>query len=410
MRPEGSPTAIAAVADTISQSAASIAGARQELKAAAAHPAWTGEAATRFHAGVSTLDTVFATLIEACAVAAKALRTYAAELTRIGYEADFLTEQFARYSIAIDPIGRAVPTRGIHDPVVLDDNLRRYGPAFEAQARSLRAATDHAVAGAIHGVDAARSLLHQHTGLFEYAFGQLIKLPGLANTVYSAYTAAAGTAATAAGALSDRETALRALLKEAERKTSKVRKDRAMAAYRALLQSTDEQRQALRKTVTTSNEVADSLRWSRALSSTVGQAADGKWVPSALARLGKLPVTRSLPLVGTAFTGVQVVQEISQGTSPTKSVTSNLASLAAGSVAAEGAVILATGIGLAAGWPIVAGLAVGTVVAVGVGYAVNAFFETNMGHAIAQSVDHAVGDAVDAVGDAVSGAWRKLFG
>jgi hypothetical protein len=183
-----------------------------------------------------------------------------------------------------------------------------------------------------------------------------------------------------------------------------------LAAYRALLRATEKQRQALRTTVATSDKLADRLRFSRALGTTLGEALDGKGVPTRLAQLGKVPVARSLPVVGTVFTGVQITQEVAEGASPTKSVTSNLASLAVGGVAAEGAVVLATAIGLTAGAPIVAGLAVGTAAAVGVGYAVNAFFETNVGHDIAQSVDHAVGDAVDAVGDAVSGTWRKVFG
>jgi hypothetical protein len=91
-------------------------------------------------------------------------------------------------------------------------------------------------------------MLHDHTTIFEYLHDQFLKLPGLANTMYSAYTAAAGTAATAAGALADKETALQALMKEAERKSSKVRKDRAWAAYKALLEATAEQREALRQT------------------------------------------------------------------------------------------------------------------------------------------------------------------
>lgn len=410
MRPDGSPAAVAGAADTISHGASLTAAARGELTVAAARPAWTGQAASRFQDGVARMEGGFTTLIDASTSAAAALRAYAAELTRLQRKADALADQFAGYGIAIDPAGRAVPTPGLHDPVILDDNLRRHGPLFEDQARSLRHEADQAAADAIHRVDTARSLLHEHTSRSEYLRTQLLSAAGAVNTVYSAYTAPAGTASSAGQRLGELEDELRGLRAYAERKTSKVRASKAWAAYNDALRSSAAQRQALRETAAAGRSIAGRLPLSAELSATVGEAVNGRTLPAGLSRLGRVPVARGLPVVGTALTGVQITADIAGGGSPTKAVTSNLASLAAGSIAAEGAILLATGIGLTAGAPLVAGLAVGTAVAVGVGYAINAFFETKIGHDVAQAVDHAVGDAADAVGDAVSGAWRKVFG
>jgi uncharacterized protein YukE len=410
MRPDGSPALVSDAADAISQAGSHSGAARHELRLAAARPAWTGEAAESFRAGAARMDGTFAALVNASDLAARTLRAYAAELTRLQQDADSLADQFARYGITIDSVGRAAPTPGLHDPVTLDDNLRRYGDLFEDQARGIRIAADRAAAEAINGMDNARALLHERTGAGKYLRDQFTRLTGATNTVYSAYTTAAGTHALVTEEYAKKEGMLRELRKNAERKTSRVRIAKAWAAYYEALHSSAAQRQALRETAAMTGALTERLPFSKELSTTLGQAVRDKSLPGGLSRVAKAPVARGLPVAGTVLTGIQIRQDIAEGSSPTKTITANLASLAAGSVAAEGAVVLATGIGLAAGAPVVAGLVVGTAVAVGVGYAVNAFFETQVGHDIAQTVDHAVGDAADAVGDAVSGAWRRVFG
>jgi hypothetical protein len=410
VRPAGSPTAVVAAADAVSQGASLAAAASNELTLAAARPLWSGDAAEQFRASVARIDEALATLVQASAFAAHALRVYAAELSRLEREADSLAHKFAGYGIAIDAMGWAIPTPGVHDPEALDDNLRRYGQTFEDQARALRHAADTAAAVAIRDIDNARALLHEHTSFWKYLRSQFLEPFNFANTIQSTYSSSAATYATVSAALHKRETQLSALRKEAERKTSKSRAARAWARYRALLDATAKERLNLSEAAADSKAIAQKLPHSSRLSASFGQVAAGKSVPAGLARIGSAPAVRSLPVVGTALTAVQTGREISAGESPTKVITTNAASLVAGSIAAEVAVGIVAGATVIAGAPIIVGIAAGTLVAVGVGYAVNQFFETEIGHDVAQTIDHAVGGAADAVGDAVTSGWRKLFG
>jgi len=410
MRPDGSPSAVADAADTISHGASLTAAARSELTVAASRPAWTGRAADRFQDGVARMEGSFTTLIDASTSAAAALRAYAAELTRLQRTADTLADQFAGYGIAIDPVGRAVPTPGLHDPVTLDDNLRRHGPLFEDQARTLRREADQAAADAIRAVDTARSLLHARDGGLEALRRQFTDMPNAIGVGVSAYTAAAATYEKAVELLNELDVKLSAMEKDALRKTSPARRLKLMLRYQAEAARTAGFREALDETAELSGRFARHSPGAGSMKLDLGTLAKNEHMPGVLRGVASSKALRSVPLVGVGLTGWQVSLEVGHGESPTKSITSNVGSLIAGSVAADFAVTGALALGLAGGLPIVAGLAAGTLVAVGVGMAVNAFFETDLGHDVAQTVDHAVGEAADAVGDAISGAWGKIFG
>lgn len=114
-----------------------------------------------------------------------------------------------------------------------------------------------------------------------------------------------------------------------------------------------------------------------------------------------IPVLKRIPVVGTALTAGIAGLDISQGKDPVKTTENAVGGTAAsmGAMAGvDGAIVAAEAAGLAVpgpGWVVAGGLAVGTAAAYGVGYVVDNYGD---------QINHAVGDAASATGDAIGSA------
>jgi uncharacterized protein YukE len=412
MRIPGNPGALGSAAADLDAVAGALGRDKGELDGKAssltATGQWTGEGAGAFQGAVARLDPRVDTLVGACGQARAALAAYGQALAAAQADADRLTAAAAAQHFQVDDQGGVHYTGPpvIEDPSQPEHTLAAAQARLEGEAQRILQAAETAAETAKRAIDDARMAL---VGPFQWSRPWDNPL-STAGYLHGAYTSAASTYSLSGADLAKVEGPRNAILEKLANASSpkKVRHwEKLLARYDR--QVSAEYRANLRTTMETAGTVSDRyLPFSKALGYSLGDAA-GSAGPLAGAFGSR--ALRNVPVLGIGLTTIQGGYNIAHGAEPTEEITADATSLVAGAVAADLAVagmvaLGATGFGL----PIVAGLVVGGVVAYGVGEAVHWFFHTEVGHDLAQTVDHAVGDAADAVGDAVSKGWHSIFG
>jgi uncharacterized protein YukE len=417
MRIPGSPGALGAAAADLDAAAGALGRDRGDLdrraSALTAPGQWEGEGAAAFRGSVAELDPQVDTLVGACRQASGALSAYAGALAAAQADADRLDAAAAAQHFVVDDQGgvRYTGPPVIEDPTQPQHSLAAAQQRLELEAQRILGEAETAAETARGRIDAARMSL---VGPFRWSRPWENPWSSL-GYAYTAYTSAATTYSLTRTELERLEGPRDAILRKIETASSpkKLRHwEKLLARYDREVSS--ELRGNLRGAMESADTWSARLRLSKGLAYSLGDLGEEA---GPLSRAFAVRGVRAIPLIGIGLTAWQAKENIEGGAEPTEEVTADAASLAAGAVAADLAVGAAVALGLTAGAPIVAGLVVGGLVAYGVGEGVHWFFHTQVGHDVAQTVDHAVGDAVHAVGDAghavgsaVSKGWHSIFG
>jgi uncharacterized protein YukE len=417
MRIPGSPGALDAAAADLDGAARALGVDKGDLdgKASAltAPGHWEGAGAAAFRGAVAELDPRLDTLLGACRQASAALAAYAGALTTAQGDAGRLDAAAAAQRFVVDDQGgvRYTGPPVVEDPTHPERSLAAAQQRLEQEAQRILRAAETAAEAAKGQIDEARMAL---VGPFRWSRPWENPWSSLGYG-YTAYTSAATTYSLTRAELDKLEGPRDAILRKIETASS----PKKLRHWQKLLVRYDRQvapelRTNLRGAMESADEWSARLRFSKGMAYGLGDLAEGA---GPLGRALAVKGVRAVPLLGVGLTAWQAKDNIQAGADPTEEVSADVASLAAGAVAADLAVGLAVGVGLTAGAPIVIGLAAGALAAYGVGEGVHWFFHTEVGHDVAQTVDHAVGDAAHAAGDAahavggaVSKGWHSIFG